>query len=273
MPSQRKFAVAGGTGRLGRHVVELLEADGHDVVSMSRSSGVDVISGQGLEEALAGVECIIDAATGASPDENAATAFFTAEARNLQKFGERAGVRRIVVVSIIGIDRSNVGGYYAAKRAHERLTLSGPIPARVLRAAQFHEFVPVLMEWGRKGDVVYVPKMRTQLVAAKTVARALIGMAGEPDSKEAPGSSTPFPEIAGPREENLADCAKLFAARRGDQVRIEEVSDPADPHHVLYETGGLLPGPGAVLAGPTFAEWLESEFSVTGRPLTEAAPA
>src|SRR5206468_9874115 len=124
------------TGRAGRHVAEVLQAGGHDVVPMSRSVGVDVITGDGLAEALAGVECVIDAATGPSPDQGAATEFFTAAARNLQEVGERAGVRRIVVVSIIGCDRFTAG-YNAAKVAHERAMLSGPLPVRVLRAAQF----------------------------------------------------------------------------------------------------------------------------------------
>src|SRR6184192_2038957 len=100
-----KIAVAGATGRVGRHVVEVLEAEGHDVVPMSRSGGVDVITGEGLAEALAGAECIVDVATGPSPEQQAARDFFTTAAHNLQQVGGQAGVRRIVVVSIIGTDR------------------------------------------------------------------------------------------------------------------------------------------------------------------------
>src|SRR5438876_8144629 len=154
-----KIAVAGATGRVGRHVVDVLEAEGHDVVAMSRSSGVDLISGDGLAEALAGVDCVIDVATGPSPDQKAATKFFTTAARSLHAAGERAGVRRMVVVSIIGCDRFTAG-YGAAKVAHERAMLSGPIPVRVLRAAQFHEVVAQLVESGRQGEGSYVPKMR-----------------------------------------------------------------------------------------------------------------
>jgi uncharacterized protein YbjT (DUF2867 family) len=258
MQVRRKIAVAGATGRVGRHVVDVLKADGHDVVAMSRSSGVDVVTGDGLAEALEGVECIIDVATGPSPDQQAATQFFTAAARNLHEAGVRAGVRRMVVVSIIGTDRFTAG-YGAAKVAHERAMLSGPIPVRILRAAQFHEFVAQLIEWGRQGEVSYVPKMRAQLVAARTVAQALANLATGPETASAPGSSgAPILEIAGPREESLVDLAKLLAARRGDPVRIEGVSDPADPDRDLYENGALLPGPDATLAGPTFEQWLAS---------------
>jgi uncharacterized protein YbjT (DUF2867 family) len=159
-------------------------------------------------------------------------------------------VRRIVVVSIIGTDRLK-GGYGVAKVAHERAALSGPIPARVLRAAQFHEFVDQLVQWGTQGDVSYVPKMRTQLVAARTVAEALADLAVDPES--APGSTL---EVAGPREESLVEMAKLLVARRGNSLRIEPVSDPVDGD--ANESGVLLPGSHARLGGPTFEEWLDS---------------
>jgi uncharacterized protein YbjT (DUF2867 family) len=258
MQAPRKIAVAGATGRVGRHVVDVLEAAGYDVAAISRSNGVDVITGDGLAKALTGAEGIIDVATGPSSDQEAATEFFSTATRNLQEVGERAGVQRIVVVSIIGIDRLTAG-YNVAKLAHERAMLSGPIPVRILRAAQFHEFVAQIMEWGRQGDVCYVPKMRTQPVAARTVAQALADLATAPGSAPAPGSpAAPILEIAGPREENLVDIAKLLAARRGDPVRIEGASNPADPDRDLYESGALLPGPDATLAGPTFQEWLDS---------------
>jgi uncharacterized protein YbjT (DUF2867 family) len=247
-----RIAVAGATGRVGRHVVDVLNERGHDVVAISRSNGVDVITGDGLVTALEGAEVIIDVATGPSPEQGAATEFFTTATRNLQEAGEKTGVRKLVVVSIIGTDRA-VGGYGAAKLAHERAALAGPIPARILRAAQFHEFVEVLMGWGRQGDVVYLPKMRTQIVAARTVAEALADLALSTE----PEGAQPA-EIAGPREEYLPDLAALLAAKRGEEVKIEAVSNPADPDDALNTNGGLLPSAHATLAGPTFAEWLDA---------------
>jgi uncharacterized protein YbjT (DUF2867 family) len=258
MHARGRIAVAGATGRVGRHVVDLLEDGGHDVVGISRSLGVDLVTGEGLAEALDGVETVIDAATGASPEQQPATEFFLAATRNLQQLGEQAGVRRIIVVSIIGIDRFTAG-FLAAKRAHERAMLAGPIPVRILRAAQFHEFVPQFLDWGTQDGVSYVPRMRTQLVAARTVAQALTALATVPDSVPAGAGPAPIREIAGPREENLAEIARLLATRRGDPVRIEVATNPADPDVDLYEQGALLPGPQAILAGPTFEEWLESE--------------
>jgi uncharacterized protein YbjT (DUF2867 family) len=240
-----KIAVAGATGRAGRHVVDILVSRGHDVVPMSRATGVDVISGDGLAEALTGAEVIVDLATGPSPDEQQATDFFTTSARNLQAAGRNAGVQRMILVSIVGIDRFTAG-YNAAKLAQERTALAGPIPVRILRATQFHEFVGQLVDWGRQGDVSYVPKMRTQLIAARTVAAALADLAVDPES--APG---PTLEIAGPREESMVEAAKLLAARNGNGLRIEGVT-----WDERYEAGAALPGPDATLAGPTFEEWL-----------------
>jgi uncharacterized protein YbjT (DUF2867 family) len=255
MQQTTKIAVAGATGRVGRPVVDILETQGYDVVAISRSQGVDVITGEGLDQALTGVDTIIDVSTGPSPDQQAATEFFTTATRNLQAAGERAGVQRLVVVSIIGIDEFE-GGYNAAKIAHEKAALAGPIPARIVRAAQFHEFVDELMRWGTQGDVSYVWNMRTQLVAARTVAEALVDLATASDPDFDAAETT---EIAGPREWRLAEAARLVAARRGDGLRVEELaSDPSDPDSERYANGAALPGPDARLAGPTFEEWLDS---------------
>lgn len=253
--TERKVAVAGATGRVGRYVVEALREAGHQVVPMSRSTGVDVITGEGLAAALAGVDSVVDAATGPSPEQQPATEFFTVAARNLHEAASQAGVQRMVVVSIIGCDRF-AGGYEAAKTAHERAHAAGAIPVQILRAAQFHELVSQMVEWGTQGDVCYVPRMRIQPIAAKSVGHALAGFAaGAELPGAAPGSAgAPVAEIAGPQVENLTDLARLLTGRRGDPVRIEEVSDPATAG--LYEKEGLLPGPGAVIAGPAFSEWL-----------------
>ena len=259
---QAKIAVAGATGRLGRHVVDVLSAAGHEAVPISRSVGVDVITGDGLAEALKDADAIIDVTAGPGSGQRPATEFFTTAAQNLQQAGERACVARYVVVSIIGIGKS-AGGYGSAKLAHEQAVLAGPVPAQILRVAQFHELVGVLMDMGRQGDVIYLPKMRTQIIAARTVAGALAAMATSPGAEfaaaRAAGSAgAPVPEIAGPRQENLASLARLVAVRRGEPVRIEEVT-AADPDSEAAADGSLLPGPHAKLAGPTFEEWLTTQ--------------
>ena len=243
-----RIAVAGATGRLGRNVVDVLAERGFDVVPISRTHGVDVITGDGLDAALAGVDVIVDAATGPSPDQAEATDFFTTATRNLQEAGQRAGVRQMLVVSIVGTDRY-AGGYGAAKVAHEQAALAGPIPTRILRATQFHEFVEQLLAWGTQGEVAYVQTMRTQPIAARAVAETLAGMVGEVDGPA-------IAQVAGPREESMGDLAARFADHRDLGVKVEEVSDPDDPDARLAAGGGLLPGPDARLVGPTFEQWL-----------------
>jgi uncharacterized protein YbjT (DUF2867 family) len=243
-----KIAVAGATGRIGRPIVERLEADGHEVVPIARSLGVDVITGEGLAEALEGVEVIVDAATGPSPDEQEATEFFTTSTRNLLEAG--AGARKVVLVSIIGIDRLS-SGYQAAKLAQEEGYRNGPIPVRILRASQFHEFIGVVMGWTRQGDVSYMPEMLTQPVAAAAAAEKVAELAVSDDD------GPEIVEVAGPREERAAALARLIAERRGDGLRVEEINDPS-PDGARIAAGALLPGPDATLVGPTFEEWLKT---------------
>ncbi|MFI7696943.1 SDR family oxidoreductase [Nonomuraea sp. NPDC049655] len=244
------FAVAGATGRLGRHVVDVLTERGHRVVPMSRATGVDVVTGQGLAEALTGAQVVIDVASWHSSDQEAATEFFRASARNLHEYGRQAGVTRIAVASIIGADKATAG-FLAAKRVHEELLPAGPLPVRVLRAAQFHEFVGQLLDW-QPGDVAYVPELPTQLVACRVVAEELADLAV---AATVPG--TPIPEIAGPRRETLAEAARLLGARRG--VKVVGVDGAGMPDAEQATAGAFLPGPHARLAGPTFREWLDAQ--------------
>src|SRR3954452_3435016 len=255
MRRSQKIAVTGATGRVGSHLVEILEERGHTVVQIARSKGVDVVTGAGLDEALTGVDTIVDTATGPSPDQAEATAFFTASARNLQRAGAAAGAKRIVVASIIGIDKFQ-GGYNAAKVAQEQTLLEGPLPVRIVRAAQFHEFVAPLVGWTIQDGVAHVPELRTQLVAPRVVAETLADAAEEPEIED--GRIT---EAAGPREERLADVAAALFASRGDSVEIREVSggplaEPGDPDAAAYADGAALPNPGAKLDGPSFEEGL-----------------
>jgi hypothetical protein len=138
--------------------------------------------------------------------------------------------------------------------AATRSFISRPIPVRILRAAQFHELVGQMVDWGRNGDVSYVREMRSQLIAARTVAEALVDLA---TASERTLANTTIPEIAGPREESMVDAARQLAAARRDNVRVEGVTDPADRDDDLYVSGALLPSPRATLAGPTFEEWLQ----------------
>lgn len=247
-----RFAVAGATGRLGRHVVDVLTERGHQVVPMSRATGVDVITGEGLAEALTGADVIVDVASWHASEQEAATEFFRTSARNLQEAGRHAGATRIAVASIIGVDKATTG-FIAAKKLHEEFLRSGPLAVRILRAAQFHEFVGQLLDW-QEGDVAYVPALPTQLVACRTVASELVDLALDPGE---PSRGTPIPEIAGPQRETLAEAATLLGARRG--VKVVAVDGSGFPDAELAADGAFLPSPHAKLAGPTFQEWLATQ--------------
>jgi uncharacterized protein YbjT (DUF2867 family) len=251
MSEKKRIAVAGATGRLGRHVTEVLGERGHAVVPIARGAGVDLISGAGLPEALEGVEVIVDAANSDSAEQAAATEFFLTAAGNLQRVGAVRGVAEVIVVSIIGVDHFD-GGYNAAKLAHERAHLDRIIPTRVLRAAQFHEFVEQLVEWGTDGDVATVHDMRVRPVAARAVAEAVADLV---DGSDAAPPGRPIAEVAGPREESLLDAASVLVALRGNGLRVEAGEFFPDPEGI-YPIGAALPGPLARLAGPNYEEWL-----------------
>ena len=245
--SLMRIAVAGATGLVGRHVVEHAERAGHDAVALSRSSGVDVRRGEGLADALAGVDVVVDVTNAGTTEQEPATAFFTEAATTLQRVGAERGVGHIVTLSIVGIDRAPVG-YYAAKLAHERAATTGPVTATILRATQFHEFPAQLIGWTRNGAEASVFDLRVQTVAARTVAGVLVELAeGAPLGRA--------PDLAGPREADLVALARAFVERRGEPITVH-----ADAESVAgIPPRALLPDDGARIEGPTFEEWLAGE--------------
>src|SRR5437016_3835381 len=236
-----KVVVLGGSGVAGRHVVEALRRKGADAIPVSRRNGVDLATGSGLREALSGAQRVIDASSDASPDEATARAFFTASARHLQREAERAGVERLIVVSIVGVDRLS-GGYGAAKLAQERAIQSGPVPAFVVRSTQFYELLWRFRDWGPKDGVWRVPEQLVQPVAVAAMARVLAQMT----LAQAPPAG--IAEVAGPQEEPLVDVATRWAARRGEPLEVQELpDDTADGR--ASRSGALLPGPHAAITG------------------------
>lgn len=247
-----RIAVVGASGRIGREVVDVLKNQGHEVIGITRAAGVDVYTGQGLAEALAGVEAVVDAVNASTTETAAVSDFFRTVAHNVQRAAAAVAAKRIVLVSIIGID-TFTAGHYAGKLAQEQAYLAGPVPVRILRAAQFHEFTEMMLDWTTRGDTAYVPKTRTQLVAARTVAEKLAELVVDETGAERA-------EIAGPQELDLAAATAKLAARRGNPARVEEIVDTDDPNHEPQADGALLPGPHAILAGPTFDEWLDRHY-------------
>jgi uncharacterized protein YbjT (DUF2867 family) len=243
-----KVAVAGGTGVVGRLTVEAVRGNGDEPVVLARSTGVELVSGNGLDEALAGAGAVIDVSNIASTRASVVSEFFEATSRNLMRAAAEAGVGHIVALSIVGVDHVPFG-YYEGKLRQEEVLAGSPVPVSILRAAQFHEF-PGQYLARSSGRFVVVPKWRTQPVAAREVATALAALAT--------ASPVEMSELAGPREENMADLLRQVLAERGERRRVIEVRVPGAGGRAMA-TGGGLPGPGVRLGTQTFADWLRSQ--------------
>jgi uncharacterized protein YbjT (DUF2867 family) len=242
-----KIAVAGGTGRVGTHVVTVARGRGHDVVVLTRSAGVDLVAGTGVSSALRGADAVIDVASIDTLDGAESTAFFEATTRALLAGAKEAGVGHHVALSIVGIDRAPVG-YYAGKIAQERLITAGDVPWTILRATQFHEFAAQIFERAKIGPLHVAPKMRTQPVAAREVAERLVALAET-------GPSGRARDLGGPREERLVEMVRAYAHARGSRGWIPAIPLPGAPGKAQRD-GSLLPGPDADRGVQTYAEWV-----------------
>jgi len=252
-----KVAVAGGTGVVGRLVVEAVRANGDEAVVLARSTGVELVSGNGLAGALAGTDAVIDASNIAATRASVVSEFFEATSRNLMRAGAEAGIRHMVGLSIVGVDHVPFG-YYRGKLHQEEVLAAEstvlPVPVSILRATQFHEF-PGQYLARSTGRFVVVPKMRTQPVAVREAGVALARIAA--------GPPVPRSELAGPREEVLADMVRQVVRARGERRRVIEVRVPGAAGRAMAAGGGLPEGTlpyGTELRGTqTFADWLREQ--------------
>lgn len=243
------IAVAGGTGLVGSLVVEEVRRLGGTAVVLARATGVDLVSGEGLTEALTGVDTVVDAAdVGAAGAAGAAgaLAFVEAVTANLLLAGRAAGVRHHVALSVVGCDRVDVP-YHQAKRRQEDLVAAGPVPWTVLRATQLHESARQLVARS-PGRVALAPRMRTRPIAAREVAEALVAAA-----VDRPGGL--LPDLAGPRPERLDLMVRQLVRRLGRRHVVVPVPIAGAAGRQVA-AGGLLPGRGASLGRETFGEWV-----------------
>src|SRR6187401_1966777 len=162
MNKKIKVVVIGGTGLIGKKVVMNLGQRGHEVVAASPSSGVNTVTGEGLAQALAGAQVVVDVANAPSWEDNAVLAFFETSTRNLLAAEAAAGVGHHIALSVVGTDRMLASGYFRAKMAQENLITAGAIPYTILRATQFFEFVDGIAQFGTQGDVVRLPASQFQ---------------------------------------------------------------------------------------------------------------
>jgi uncharacterized protein YbjT (DUF2867 family) len=243
-----RIAVAGGAGVVGKFVVAAAECAGHDVVSISRRTGVDIRTGEGLSSALKGVEVIVDTVNSASTNREKATAFFTEVTGRLQQAGAAEGVGRLVLLSIVGLERVPGYGYYEAKLAQEKAAMAGPLPTSIVRATQFHEFPAQILRRTQFGPIALMPKMKIQPVAARAVGDVLL------EAAVAPATSS-LTEVAGPEVADLVSLAQAVIRHRGQRAWVIPFGLPGSAGKAM-RTGGQLPSPGVRAVGPRFSEWL-----------------
>lgn len=242
-----RIAVAGATGNIGARTATALEQAGHEVVRISRSLGVNLITGDGLDAALRGVDAVVDATSYEAADPDDAVAHFSTATRNLLAAGERAGVRHHVLLSIVGIDRIEGNAHYAGKREQERLVAQGPVPWTIVPFTQFHDFAATVTSWTEQDGVAPIPPLLVQPIAPADVADILAEIAtGAPQGR--------YRDVAGPEPQDLVDMARRTSDARGHTVKLV----PTWSSLLGPEMAGdvLLPGEGARIAPTTFDEWL-----------------
>ncbi|MEV6578707.1 NAD(P)H-binding protein [Streptomyces sp. NPDC051582] len=241
-----KTTVIGGTGLIGSQLVSTLRAAGHEVVPASLSSGVDLLTGEGLDAALAGADTVVNVSNSPTFDE-ASLEFFRTTTDNLLAAGERAGVGHQVILSIVGVDQVPQLDYYRAKTLQEELLKQGPTPYSIVRATQFFEFMDAVLSWTADEHTVRLPSTPVQPMAAADVVAALAEAA-----TGAPLGATA--DVAGPDVFALDELGRLTLSARQDPRTV--VTDERAGLFAAVEGDVLIGGPGARLAPTSYKDWL-----------------
>jgi uncharacterized protein YbjT (DUF2867 family) len=242
-----RIIVIGGSGLIGDKVMTALYEAGHQAVAAPPAFGIDAFTGEGLDEAMAGADVVVDVSNAPAWGEERVLNFFTTVTRNALKAGRRAGARHHVALSILGCDRMPESGYMRAKVAQEAEIEAGTIPYTILRATQFFEFLPQIAEAGAEGDSVRLSNGLMQLVAADDVAATVAELAtGAPVGGRV--------ELGGPEALAVDAWARRLFAATGDERTVVP-----DPHARYFGTelkgGELTPGDGARIGAIDFDTW------------------
>jgi uncharacterized protein YbjT (DUF2867 family) len=243
-----KVVIIGGTGLIGSKVVDIIRGGGHQAVAASPDTGVNTLTGAGLAEALAGASVVVDVSNSPSFADEAVMAFFQTSTRNLIAAEGEAGVRHHVLLSIVGTDRLPNSGYLRAKLAQEKLIEASEAPYTILRSTQFYEFVKRITDEATAGDVVRLPPVLVQPIAAAEVAAAVADVALGPPLNG-------IVEVAGPDRLTFERLVQRGLTARKDPRRVV-----TDPHAQYFGTElserSLVAGDGARLGKIHFEDWL-----------------
>lgn len=243
-----KIVVIGGTGLVGSKVVDILKDKGHEVIAAAPNTGVNTITGEGLDAALAGARVVVDVANSPSFEDKAAMDFFQTAGRNLTAAEVKAGVAHHVALSVVGTDRLQASGYFRAKQAQESQIKASPVPYTLIHATQFFEFLRSIAQSGSNGGDVRLPRALFQPMAARDVAAAVAEAA-----LAVPANGTI--EIAGPKPFPIEELVRRVLAFDKDSRRV--VADPEALYFgVRLDDRSLMPGADARLSSTGFDWWL-----------------
>src|SRR6266478_5873884 len=248
--SNMKIVVIGGSGLIGKKVVTNLRRHGHEVVAASPSAGVNTVTGEGLAQALAGAQVVVDVANAPSWEDNAVLAFFETSGRNLLAAEVAAGVGHHVALSVVGTDRLLASSYFRAKMAQEDLIKTSPIPYTIVRATQFFEFVGGIAQSATKGQTVRLPAALIQPIAADDVANALADITLGPPVNG-------MLEIAGPERLRLDELVGRFLRATKDP---REVITDVEARYfgLVLNDESLTPGANPRIGPTWFEDWLKN---------------
>jgi uncharacterized protein YbjT (DUF2867 family) len=243
-----KIVVIGGSGLIGKKLVNNLRQRGHEVVAASPSSGVNTLTGEGLAEALKGARVVVDVSNAPSWEDKAVLEFFETSGRNLLAAEASAGVKHHVALSVVGTDRLLASGYFRAKLAQEKLIKASRIPYTIVRSTQFFEFVGGIAQFATEGATVRLPSVLMQPIVSDDVAAAVADVAvSEPING--------MIEIAGPEQIRQDELVRQFLSATGDARRV--ITDAnARYYGIEVNDQSLVPGPNPRLGSTHFAEWL-----------------
>jgi uncharacterized protein YbjT (DUF2867 family) len=243
-----KIVVIGGSGLIGKKLVNKLRESGHEALAASPSTGVNTVTGEGLAQALAAAQVVVDVANAPNWEDNAVLVFFETSGRNLLNAEALAGVGHHVALSVVGTDRLLASGYFRAKMAQENLIKASPIPYTIVRATQFYEFLGGLAQFATEGQTVRLPPVLMQPIAADDVAAVMADVA------TAVPLNVTF-ELAGPEPLRLDDLVRQFLKATGDARTV--ITDPKALYYgIPVNDQSLTAGPNPRLGTIRFADWL-----------------
>ena len=243
-----RIVVIGGSGLIGTKLVKKLRDAGHEVVAASLSSGVNILTGNGLDAALAGADVAVDVSNSPSFEDNAALSFFETSARHLLPAEARAGVKHHVALSIVAADRNPDSGYMRAKVAQEKAIKAARVPYTIVRATQFFEFVGAIADSGAEGNTVRVSSGLMQPLAADDVVSALADVAVKP-----PLDGTI--EVEGPEALGIDELVRRLLRAKGDPRQVEGDAE-ARYFGAKVDDHSLRSDAHPRIAATRFEEWL-----------------